>query len=49
MTGTATPCHSVNGFGMYAGWENANIEKFNHLFSLRREEICKITACCFFL
>lgn len=30
---------------MYTDGENANIEKFNHLFSLRRKEICKITAC----
>lgn len=48
-TGTATPYHSLDRFRMYADGENANIEKLNHLFSLRRKEICKITACYFFL
>lgn len=47
-TGTATPCHSFDMLGTYVDGENTNTEKFNHLFSQKRKELCEITACYFF-
>lgn len=37
-------CHALpllDRFGMYADGENANIEEFHHLFSLKKESYVK--------